>query len=107
MERTASRRQQPSQPRIDPLLSRPSMSTFVRQLRRLLLAEGGLPIVWIALTVVALVPVWHQRMLPMLDTPNHLALIRGWHSFHDPSYKIADYYKLRVRPVPYFLFYLA
>ena len=82
------------------------MPPFLRKIQRLLLAEGGLPIVWIALTVVALIPVWHQRMLPMLDTPNHLALIRGWHSFHDPSYKISDYYALRVRPVPYFLFYL-
>jgi hypothetical protein len=74
-------------------------------LRRLLLLEGGLPIVWLGLTVIALVPVWNQRLLPMLDTPNHLALVRGWHSFHDPSYHISDFYDLRVRLVPYFLFY--
>ena len=72
-----------------------------------LLQRGALPIVWITLTVIALIPVWQQRMLPMLDTPNHLALVRGWHSFHDPSYHIADYYNLRIRPVPYFLFYLS
>jgi hypothetical protein len=77
----------------------------VRELRRLVLWEGGLPVVWIALTIVALIPVWHQRMLPMLDTPNHLGLIRAWHSYHDPAYHIADYFTLRVRPVPYFLFY--
>lgn len=77
------------------------------RLRRWLIDTGGLPVVWLALTIVALVPVWHQRLLPQLDTPNHLALVRGWHSFHDPAYKISAYYKLRIRPVPYFLFYLA
>jgi hypothetical protein len=67
---------------------------------------GGLPIIWTALTIVALIPVWRQRLLPMLDTPNHLALVRGWHNYHDSAWHIADYYNLRVRPVPYFLFYL-
>lgn len=74
-------------------------------LRRWLLAEGGLPLFWILLTGVALYPVWHQRLLPMLDTPNHLALARGWHNYHDPAYQIAKYYALRIRPVPYLLFY--
>jgi hypothetical protein len=76
-------------------------------LKAWLVKTGGLPLIWIALTVVALVPVWHQRLLPQLDSANHLALVRGWHSYHDPSYHIADYYTLRVRPVPYFLFYLS
>lgn len=74
--------------------------------KRALLAEGGLPLVWIALTIVVLIPVWYPRLLPMLDTPSHLALVRGWHSYHDPAYHISDYYTLRIRPVPYFLFYL-
>ncbi|HWE30213.1 MAG TPA: hypothetical protein VHB97_19540 [Polyangia bacterium] len=77
----------------------------LRQLKRLLGAAGGLPLIWIALTIVALVPIWHQRLLPHLDTPNHLALVRAWHNYHDASYKIAEHYALRVRPVPYFLFY--
>ncbi|HEX4458640.1 MAG TPA: hypothetical protein VIA18_11760, partial [Polyangia bacterium] len=77
----------------------------MRQLKRLLGAAGGLPLIWIALTIVALVPIWHQRLLPHLDTPNHLALVRAWHNYHDASYKIAEHYALRVRPVPYFLFY--
>jgi hypothetical protein len=72
-----------------------------------LLQRYSLPVVWITLTVIALIPVWQQRLLPQLDTPNHLALVRGWHSYNDPSYHISDYYNLRVRPVPYFLFYLA
>jgi hypothetical protein len=73
--------------------------------RRLLLAEGGLPLVWLVLTVIVLIPVWHQRLLPMLDTPNHLALARAWHNFNDPSYHISDFYTLRIRPVPYLFFY--
>ena len=79
---------------------------LVQRLRRWVVETGGLPLIWIALTLVALVPVWNQRLLPQLDTPNHLALVRGWHSYHDPAYKISNYYNLRVRPVPYFLFYL-
>jgi hypothetical protein len=79
---------------------------LLRRARRFIVDTGGLPIVWVALTVVALIPVWHQRLLPMLDTPNHLALVRGWHQYHDPSWHISDYYTLRIRPVPYFLFYL-
>jgi hypothetical protein len=82
------------------------MKERLQRLKRLLFAQGGLPIVWIVLTVMVLIPVWRQRLLPMLDTPNHLALVRAWHSFNDPTYKIADYYTLRVRPVPYILFYL-
>lgn len=74
--------------------------------QRWVVDSGGLPLIWIALTIVALIPVWGQRLLPMLDTPNHLGLVRGWHNFHDPAYHIADYYTLRIRPVPYFLFYL-
>jgi hypothetical protein len=61
--------------------------------------------VWCALTIAALVPVWHQRMLPMLDTPDHLALARAWHSYGDPSYRIAEHYLLRLRVVPYMAFY--
>jgi hypothetical protein len=74
-------------------------------LRRYALAEGGLPLVFILLTVLALVPVWHQRLLPMLDTPNHLALARMWHSYNDPQYRIAEFYTLRIRLVPYIFSY--
>ncbi|MEO6952356.1 MAG: hypothetical protein ABI321_11120 [Polyangia bacterium] len=75
------------------------------KLRQLVTWEGGLALVWLLLTIVALVPVWSQRLLPMLDTPSHLALARGWHSFHDPAFHIADFYNLRIRPVPYLAFY--
>ena len=67
--------------------------SLVQRCRRWVVETGGLPLVWIALTVVALVPVWNQRLLPQLDTPNHLALVRGWHNYHDPRFHIADYYR--------------
>ncbi len=68
-------------------------------------AEGGLPIIWLALTCVALYPVWRPRLLPLLDLPNHLALARGWHDYYDPASRVAEFYALRIRVVPYFLFY--
>ena len=85
---------------------RESLRQLVGRLgRSTLLDRALLPAIWIALTLVNLEPIWHQRMLPMLDSPNHLALIRAWHSFHDPAYHIADYFTLRIKPVPYILFY--
>jgi hypothetical protein len=57
------------------------------------------------LAVVALLPVWSARVLPMLDIPAHLALVRGWHDIGDGSYRIAESYALRIRPVPYLLYY--
>src|SRR5262249_16072323 len=86
--------------------SNPRSMRLLRRIRDLLLVEGGLPLVWLLLTVVALIPVWRPRMLPLLDMPNHLALVRGWHNYSDPEWRIADYYALRIRPVPYFLYYL-
>lgn len=80
---------------------------LIQELRRRLLAEAGLPLVWIGLTVVALFVVWHQRLLPMAETPHDLAVARVWHSFHDPAYKVSDYYALRLRPLPPILFYAA
>lgn len=79
--------------------------TPLGRLRRLALADGGLPIVWLTLTIVMLLPIWGQRLVPFQDAPNHMALIRAWHNFHDPAYRIAEFYDLRVRLVPYFLHY--
>lgn len=61
--------------------------------------------VWVVLCVALLAPIFAARTLPILDLPNHLALVRGWVSFDDASYHIADHYLLRLRPVPYLLFY--
>ncbi len=64
-----------------------------------------LPLLWLGLTALSLLPIWHQRLLPMLDTPNHLALIRGWHDFSNPQFHIQEFYSLRIKGVPYILFY--
>ncbi len=68
-------------------------------------ARGAFALVWIALCVALVAPLFVARTLPILDLPNHLALVRGWLSYHDPSYQIAEHYQLSVRPVPYLLFY--
>jgi hypothetical protein len=62
-------------------------------------------IVFALLAVAALVPVWSARVLPMLDIPAHLALVRGWHDLGDASYRLGEHYALRIRPVPYLLYY--
>jgi hypothetical protein len=87
------------------------MSPWIDKLRRIARSPRVdgllLPAIWIVLTCVNLMPIWHQRMLPQLDSPNHLALIRGWHSFSDSAYHIGDFYSQRIKPVPYILFYTA
>jgi len=77
----------------------------LRRLRELATAHQGLPLLWIALTVVALAPIWSQRLLPHVDMPNHLALVRGWHNYDNPAYRISEFFDLRIRPVPYIGFY--
>jgi hypothetical protein len=62
-------------------------------------------LLWILLTAVNLIPVWSQRLLPILDAPNHLALVRGWHSNADPTFGLSQYFAVRIRAVPYILFY--
>ena len=57
--------------------------------------EGGLPIVWVVLTAFLLVPVWNQRLLPLLHLPNDLAIARILHSISDETYKLGESYSLR------------
>ena len=61
---------------------------------------------WIALTIFSIIPIWTQRLLPFQDSPNHMALARAWHDYHHPEWHIADFYDLRIRVVPYFLYYV-
>jgi hypothetical protein len=70
-----------------------------------MLRKWLLPSLWLVLTIALLVPVWGQRMLPLFDTPSHLALARAWHSFSDPAYGIARHYSLSIEPVPYLFYY--
>ncbi len=73
--------------------------------RELARGVGPLVPIWIALTLLSLLPIWHQRLLPMLDTPNPLALVRGWHDYANPQFHIRDFYDLRLKMVPYIFFY--
>jgi hypothetical protein len=77
----------------------------MKRLPNIIREHGAFILLWIVLTALVVLPVWTQRLLPQLDTPNHLALVRGWHSYNDPSFHLAEYYDLRIRIVPYFLFY--
>jgi hypothetical protein len=76
-----------------------------KRLKDGVLDSGGLPLIWVGLTCLLLYPVWRARLLPMLDTANHLGLARGWHDYHDPASRVAEFYQLRIRVVPYWLFY--
>jgi len=44
-------------------------------------------------------------MLPLFDTPSHLALVRAWHSHSDPAYALMQHYSVSVEPVPYLFYY--
>ena len=77
------------------------MTTVADRVRRL----GWLPPLWLILTLLALMPIWSARLIPMLDSPNHLALVRAWHSFHDPQYRIAENFELHLRLAPYIAYY--
>jgi hypothetical protein len=89
-------------------VARPGVFT---RLRKLALYDGGLPLLWIALAVVQLVPVFSQRMLPMLELPRDLAVARVWHSTGNPDYNLAEYFAPMYRPWPgtlvYWLLHLA
>jgi hypothetical protein len=75
------------------------VTALVPRSRRLFFVVFGV------LAVAALVPVWSARVLPMLDIPAHLALVRGWHDLGDASFRLGEHYALRIRPVPYLLYY--
>ncbi len=81
------------------------MRSFLRRARGLALAEGGLPIVWIALTVFALIPLWSVRVLPVLYAPADMVVARIWHSHGDPTFNLSRYYTLGSRFAPGVLYY--
>ena len=57
------------------------------------------------LSLVALVPIWSVRFLPLLDEPNHVAAVYIWHHIADPKARLAEFYEVNVDLVPYFLHY--
>lgn len=63
---------------------------------------------WIAFGVCAaasLVPLWGARYLPMVDLPQHAALVSAWLHLGDPAYGFADQFEAHPF-TPYALTYL-
>jgi hypothetical protein len=75
------------------------------RLKQLVLWEGGLPLLWLALAAVQLVPIINNRMLPMLEAPRDMALARVWHSAGSPDWRIGEHYTPLYRLWPGTLIY--
>jgi hypothetical protein len=80
------------------------LAPLLRQVKRLAAYEGGLALIWLALTALAMIPLWSARILPMLESPTDLAIGRIWHSLQDPVYHLSEFYALRFRALPGQLF---
>jgi hypothetical protein len=71
------------------------------------LAPGRRP--WIAFGICALaslVPLWSAKYLPMVDLPQHAALVSAWLHYDDPEMRFADQFEIHLF-TPYVLTYLA
>lgn len=55
--------------------------------------------------VLALIPIWRARFLPLLDQPNHLSSAYIWHYYENPGARLQEFYALNIKPVPYFAYY--
>ena len=60
-------------------------------------------VVWLVLSLAALLPLTAGDQLPFLDWPQHLALANIVRHLHDPAWHF-DMYELDLRPLPYRLF---
>jgi hypothetical protein len=65
---------------------------ILARLKQLALWDGGLPLLWLALVTVQLIPIFNNRLLPMLEAPRDLSIARVWHSAHSADWHISDYY---------------
>jgi hypothetical protein len=82
----------------------------LERLKQLALWDGGLPLLWSALVIVQLFPLFNNRVLPMLEAPRDLAIARVWHSAGSADWHISDYYTPQFRLWPgtlaYYLLHL-
>jgi hypothetical protein len=60
---------------------------------------------FVALCVLALVPIWAVRYPPFTDLGYHLAAISVWARHGDPAWEIARYYDLALGATPYWGYY--
>ena len=52
------------------------------------------------LSALSLLPIWIGRYLPLLDYPNHLAMVFIWRRLHDPAWGFEPFYATRFVPSP-------
>jgi hypothetical protein len=57
-------------------------------------------------SLVALVPLWVPRWLPLLDLPDNLDAVALWTRHHDASWGLARFYDLNFVALPYWLYLL-
>ncbi|MBI5478096.1 MAG: hypothetical protein HY906_04530 [Deltaproteobacteria bacterium] len=81
------------------------LSALVARVRAMSWEERAFVLVYATLCVVALIPLWRNRFLPLLDEPNHLSTLYVWRHINDPASRVAEFYKVAVEPLPYLLHY--
>ena len=67
--------------------------------------DRGFPVACVVLGVLAVLPVWSSRFLPLLDEPNHLSALYIWKQLSDPASPLHAFYQVAIAPVSYFLHY--
>lgn len=82
-----------------------SARVMVAWWRRANLESRLFVVVFGILAVLALIPIWRARFLPLLDQPNHLSSAYIWHNYADPEARLQAFYELNIRPIPYFTYY--
>ncbi len=85
-------------------LSRPKLGLRLRA--QSLAISPRMALCW-AVAVIACLPIWLVRYLPVQDLPIHMAAIRVIHSYSDMTYGFAGVYALTLSKTQYLLFYLA
>src|SRR3954467_13162544 len=76
-------------------------SALRAEVKRRVARDPAFVIVFAALWVFALIPLWAPRFLPLLDLPNHLDAIAIWHRYGSPEWGYSKYYDLNLIPLPY------
>src|SRR3954468_6906999 len=62
-------------------------------------------IVFTALVVVSLFPIWSVAYHPLPDLANHMAASTVWVHLHDPSWDFGRYYQMNLGLNPYWGYY--
>ena len=63
-------------------------------------------VVFVIVLVVACLPLFRTRILPLLDEPNHLSETYILHHYDDAWANVRQFYDVHLPPVPYLAYYL-